>query len=96
MNLQNIILLGAGYFILFIIYLRTEKRIKLLVVLVLLLPMVFFSTRWATYRGAWLDLGLGVVMALSGIGVWWLLIGRKLPPPKGSTIRVWTKDDPFE
>lgn len=58
--------------------------------------MIFFSARWANYRGTWLELILAIGAASVLFTLWWFPIGRKLAPPEGSIIRVWSKDDPFE
>jgi hypothetical protein len=96
MNIQSIMLLAGGYFIILLLLIRIEIRRRYLVVFVLLLPMVFFSIRWAGYKDSWAELIAAVSLAAVAIGSWWAIWGRKLPPPQGSLIRVWSDEDPFE
>ncbi|NIS79445.1 MAG: hypothetical protein GTO14_04370 [Anaerolineales bacterium] len=95
MSWQNVAAIAAILFILILAFLRAEPRRKWLIVFFLILPATVLSLRWASFRGAWDELITGCAIGLVFLGIWWLLIGRKLPPPRGSTIRVWTKDDPF-
>jgi hypothetical protein len=48
------------------------------------------------YRGVWLEPIIG--LALGGLltAGWWWLWGRHLPPASSDSIRVWTKDEPFD
>jgi hypothetical protein len=96
MNLLSTAVLSLGYFLIFLIRSRTVKRRRAIILVVLLLPMIFFSARWANYRGTWLELIVAIGAACGFFALWWFSIGRTLAPPKGSSIRVWSKDDPFE
>lgn len=95
MSIQTIVILCLSLFLSLLAVMRTYARRRWVTILVLLVPVLFFSIRWARFRSAWLELGLGFGLALLGILLWWLLYGRRLSPPQESEIRVWTEDDPF-
>jgi hypothetical protein len=95
MDLQSISILSMAIFLSLLAVLRTYSRRRWVTILALLLPVIFFSVRWARYRSAWIELGIGTGIALLGLSAWWVLYGRKISPPKESSIRVWSEDDPF-
>lgn len=95
MSFQTIVILGLSLFLSLLAVFRTYPRRRWVSVLVLLAPALFFAVRWARFRSAWLELGLGIGIALFGIALWWILYGRTLPPPEESSIRVWSEEDPF-
>lgn len=95
MNLQTVFILSAAFFLSTIAVFRTYTRRRWVPIVVLLLPTIIFSIRWARFRSAWLELLTGVGIAVLGVVIWWFFYGRKLDPPKEDTIRVWTEDDPF-
>lgn len=94
MNWQNVSLIAASCLFLPIIFLRVEKGVRWLIFALLILPAGVLFLRWAAYREAWLEMAVGAGIGFMLLGAWWLLVGRKLPPPR-SSIKVWTKDDPF-
>lgn len=96
MNYQNAILLALVIFIALLALLRTVPRRRWVTFAFFLLPVSYLATRWAAYRSAWKTLAWGAAGALAAAGAWWLLFGRRIPPPNDDTIRVWTKDNPFE
>ena len=96
MNFQTIVILSGALFLCLLVVFRTYTRRRWVPILALLAPTLFFSFRWARFRVAWLELGLAIGLALLGFLLWWILYGRRLPPPEQSSIRVWTKEDPFE
>jgi hypothetical protein len=95
MSFQSISILGIAIFLSLLAVVRTYPRRRWVTVLVLLIPVIFFSIRWARYRDAWTELIAGSGIALVGMLAWWLLYGRKISPPEESSIRVWSEDDPF-
>ncbi len=95
MDWQTVGLLGALLFVVTLAVLRSVPRLRRVIILVLPLPAGFLVYRWAAYRGAWRELGLAAALGLAALGLWWWAVGRRLPPPGESPIRVWTKDDPF-
>ncbi len=95
MNLQTIFILCAAFFLCLIAVMRTYARRRWVTVIVLVLPTLIFSIRWARFRSAWSELFTGGGLAIACIVIWWFLYGRKLDPPKEDTIRVWTEEDPF-
>ncbi len=95
MNLQASAILVLAFFFSLLAVLRTYRRRRWVTASALLLPVLFFSVRWARYREAWLELASGIGIAILGILVWWVAYGRKIPPPQESSIRVWSEEDPF-
>ena len=86
--------LAALLFILAFVVVRSERHRRRWIVLLVPVPLVVLVVRWAIYRQAWLETGLALALAAFAFALWWIAIGRRLPPPE-DTIRVWTKDDPF-
>ncbi len=95
MNFQTVVILAVALFLSLLAVLRTYPQRRWVTALVLLLPVGFFSIRWAGYRDAWAELGLGSGIAFAGVLLWWFTYGRKIPPPTESDIRVWSEEDPF-
>jgi membrane protein implicated in regulation of membrane protease activity len=95
MNWQNIFLLASGFSLLCLILIRSVRRIRLWIFILVGLPTLVLILRWASFRSAWLDLVISFVVAVAFILLWWRLYGRHLPPPHESQIKVWTEDDPF-
>ena len=86
--------LAALLFILALVAVRSERHRRRWIVLLVPIPLVVLVVRWAIYRQAWLETGLASALAVIAFALWWIAVGRRLPPPE-DTIRVWTKDDPF-
>lgn len=95
MNWQNILLLTGGLSLLCLILIRSVRRVRLWIFILVGVPTLVLVVRWASFRSAWTDLAISLVLALAIILIWWRVYGRKLPPPQESQIRVWTEDDPF-
>jgi hypothetical protein len=95
MNWETGLVLGVLLFVIALAVIRSEPRTRRWIVLILPLPTAVLVYRWVRYEGAWKELGVGAGIAAAAVLVWWALVGRRLPPPTGSTTRVWTKDDPF-
>jgi hypothetical protein len=95
MNWETAIVLGGLLFVVALVSVRSEPRTRRWLILILPLPTAVLVYRWVRYEKVWVELGFGVAVAGIAVFVWWVLIGRRLPPPTGSCTRVWTKDDPF-
>jgi hypothetical protein len=95
MNWETGLVLGGILFVLGIVILRSEPRTRRWIFLILPLPTAVLVYRWVRYEGAWSELAVGIATGFIALLAWWILVGRRLPPPTGSSIRVWTKDDPF-
>jgi membrane protease YdiL (CAAX protease family) len=76
-----------------ILWPRLEDRIRPPVFVVVYLPSAVLILKWSQFREAWAELGLAGLIAVAIFLVWWVPYGRKLPPPKGSQIKVITDDD---
>lgn len=90
----TVLILTAVFFVLALVTLRSERRRRRWIILLVPVPLLYLVIRWAIFRQSWLETGLGLALAAAGLSVWWLVVGRRLPPPQDS-IRVWTPDDPF-
>ena len=95
MNWETSLILAALMFVVALAVVRTEPRTRRWILLVLPLPTAILVYRWVRYKATWLELGVAFAAGALGYIVWWFLLGRRLPPPRGSTTRVWTKEDPF-
>ena len=96
MNIQSLLLIAGGFFIAFLVVIRTVRSRRLFPILVLLAPMFVISLRWAAYRNTWAEWILGFAASILGLVIWWLAYGRKLGPARSSSIKVWSEDEPFE
>jgi hypothetical protein len=88
--------IGAAGFVTAVLIIRGEPRIRRGIFLILGLPFIVLVLRWSAYRNAWDVLLAGIGLMLTGVALWWLSIGRRLPPARGSQIRVWEEDAPSE
>jgi hypothetical protein len=96
MDILSSVVIALSFFLAFYAVQRTLPKRRFLTFILLLLPLTIFSYRWSLYRDARMEWYMGVASAILIFGFWWIIWGRKLPPPDDSSIRVWTKDDPFE
>jgi hypothetical protein len=90
------LILATAFTLSLLALLRTVPRRRFVTFLFLLLPTIFLSMRWAAYRDSWTAWFTGFGISIGLAALWWALVGRRLPPPRDGTRRVWTKDDPFE
>jgi hypothetical protein len=94
-NWQNALLIALLFLAVGFTIARSIARARLWILLLVGLPTLYFSLRWAAYRAAWGEWFFGVGMTSMVLLVWWIALGRKLPPPNEENIRVWTEEDPF-
>jgi hypothetical protein len=90
MNWPNVVPLTFGAVICLIALLRVERK-WLWAVIVLVGGVGYLVWRWAQFTGQWVEVWTSAGLALGIVGVWWLVRGRKLPPPV-STIKVWGQE----
>ncbi len=95
MNWQTVLTIAGLTALVTITLMRTAPRRRRRLALILALPAGFLLYRWAVYRDAWEDLLAALALGAGLVLVWWVVLGRHLPPPRDDTIRVWTKDEPF-
>ena len=95
MNWQNVLLLAGGMTLLCLVLIRSVRKVRMWISILVGLPTVVLILRWANYRSAWADLAVAILAASILLFSWWQLYGRRLPPPKESQIKVWTEEDPF-
>lgn len=94
MDGPTILILSVVFFVLALVTLRSERRRRRWISLLVPVPLLYLVIRWAIFRQAWIETGLALALALAALCTWWLAVGRRLPPPQ-DRIRVWTQDDPF-
>jgi len=90
---QAAIVLAVILIVLGLLLLRVEPRVRRRIALLVPIPLGILICRWAAYRRAWWELAAAVALAALGLAAWWALVGRRLGPPAGPQIRVWSKDD---
>lgn len=95
MNLSNVLLLGVILAVMSIVLLRIPARSRRWILIILPLPVCTLIYRWAAYQKSWTELIWAILLAAGLILAWWLILGRKLRPPREAQTRIWTKDDPF-
>jgi hypothetical protein len=93
MEWQSVFVVAAVLLALGLLMLRVEPRLRRRIALLVPIPLAILLLRWAAYRGAWPELLAGLGAAAAALGLWWIAFGRRLPPPAGPSIRVWSKDD---
>lgn len=93
MNVSNLVLLTLLFTLILLALQRTERRRRWLTALVLLLPSGYVIYRWAVYRGQTRETltALGVAFGLNLL--FWLIYGRRHPPPSSDAIRVVGMDE---
>ena len=96
MDLVSTVVIALSFSLALYAVLRTIPKRRFLTILFLLLPLTVFSFRWSVFRDARTEWLIGLAAAVMVLMLWWLFRGRNLPPPDDSSIRVWTKEDPFE
>lgn len=96
MDLLSSLVIGLAFLFAFAAILRTVPKRRFLTLFLLLVPLAIFSYRWSIFRDARLEWLVGLATAILLLAVWWIFIGRKLPAPDDSNIRVWSEEDPFE
>ncbi len=90
MDWSTILALTGGFMILLFTLLRIER--KWLWAAVLFTALIgYLIWVWVKWNGRWAEVWTSLGIAGVGMGVWWLLIGRKLPPTV-PTIQVWGQD----
>ena len=94
MSWTNVLLISLLGMALAVATARSIPRRRWMILLLLDLPLLVLLVRWASFRRAWLELVTGLVASGAAYGVWWLLHGRRLGPPRDDNIRVVTQDDP--
>jgi hypothetical protein len=90
---QSTLVVAAILVALGLILLRVEPRIRRRIALLVPLPLAILIIRWAAFRRAWPEVVAAIGLAAAALGLWWVLVGRRLPPPAGPSIRVWSKDE---
>jgi hypothetical protein len=94
MNTNNLALLTLFFTICLLALQRTERKRRWLTALVLVLPVGFLLYRWAIYRGRVRETLIGAGIALALNFLFWLLYGRRHPPPSSDeSIRVIGTDE---
>ncbi len=93
MNIGNLALLTLLFTLILLALQRTERHRRWLTALVLILPSGYVIYRWAVYRGQVQETltALGVACGLNLL--FWLIYGRRHPPPSSDTIRVVGMDE---
>lgn len=92
-DLQSALVVAAILTVLALVAARAAPRTRRALFVILPLPTAIVLWRWAAYRAAWAELAAGLALAAALTALWWAAIGRRLPPPRESTIRVWTPED---
>jgi hypothetical protein len=92
-NWQSTIVVAAILATLGLLLLRVAPRMRRRIAWIVPIPLAILIYRWAAYRRAWGELAAALGLAVLALGLWWILLGRRLPPPAEPAIRVWTKDD---
>ena len=93
MDLQSALVVAGILTVLALVGARAAPRVRRMLVLILPLPTGVLLLRWAAFRGAWAELAAGAALAGLLTLLWWAALGRRLPAPQESTIRVWTPED---
>ncbi len=93
MNWLNVSGLTGGALVLLFAMLRAERKRLWLVLLLLVAPTVWLVMVWANLRQQWPETWLALGLAAAIAGSWWLLYGRKLPPPTSDNIKVWGQEN---
>jgi hypothetical protein len=94
MNWQTVATLVVIFSGVAMLHIRTLARRRRTFLLLWLVVGVLVY-RWSNYRDSWDATWVAAGLSVAVLLIWWIAIGRRLPPPKDDNIRVWSKDDPF-
>ena len=92
MNWPTEIVLIAGALLLVFTLLRVERKRLWVALVFLAAPTLFLMWQWASFYRRWPEVLLAFVIAGVIAGLWWLLVGRKLPAPTSDNIHVWGQE----
>lgn len=92
MNWTNVLILAPVFLIVFLVWLRIERRRRWLALLFLVIPIGYVIYRWAEYSRQFTEALVSLAVAFVAAALWWRLHGRHLPPPTSDTIKVWGQD----
>jgi hypothetical protein len=93
MNWPNVVGLTIGALVLLFVLLRVERKRLWVALLVLVAPTAWLGAAWANHYKRWHEVGVALAMAGVIAGGWWLVYGRKLPPPTSDNIKVWGQEN---
>jgi hypothetical protein len=94
MNTGNLVFLAIALGLVLLAWQRTVSRFRWLALVALVLPVAFFSYRWALYRQQTLELRYAAGAALAFNALFWLVYGRTHPPGHKGEITVVGMEDP--
>ncbi|OGP57370.1 MAG: hypothetical protein A2V67_10030 [Deltaproteobacteria bacterium RBG_13_61_14] len=86
MDGQAILVIAAILIGVTVLTLRSEPRRRRTILLLVPLPAAALLLRWAAYRHAWPELAAAAGLASAGVMLWWLVLGRRLPPAGNSKL----------
>jgi hypothetical protein len=93
MDTGNLIFLLVTFGLMLLAYQRTISKRRWLTLVVIVLPVGFFSWRWALYKGQMLEWRIAAGAALGLNALFWILYGRGHPPGhKGEIVVVGMED----
>jgi hypothetical protein len=82
---------GAGLLMMFAL-LRVERQSLWIVLAILVGPALALIVVWASLRGTWAEVIVGLAIAVVLGGAWWGLAGRKMPTHRSADIKVWEQE----
>lgn len=93
MNPGNLVFLAFALGLVLLAWQRTVSRFRWLTLVAFVLPVAFFSYRWALYREQILELRVAAGAALVFNVLFWLVYGRTHPPGHKGEITVVGMED---
>ena len=93
LDTNNLVVLTIIYTAILLIVQRTERKRKLIAILIALLPISYATYQWGVLRNqlSVVILAAGIALALNVIG--WIVYGRKHPPGTSDSITVIGMED---
>jgi hypothetical protein len=92
MNWLTVFGLALGAAAMLVVVLRIERRALWVALVFLVGPVLLAIGAWAILFGHWLEVLAGFALGGIGVGAWWLLAGRHLPPASSDNIKVWGQE----
>ncbi len=92
MNWFSLIAFTIVWTSIFVVWLRSDRRARWAALLFYTLPGIGLLCFWAVYRARYGELFAGLGLGFGLTLIWWLIWGRRMPPPDSGKIKVWGQE----
>jgi hypothetical protein len=93
MDPANSVFLTIAFVLVLLAWQRTVSKRRWLTLLVIVVPVVFFTFRWARFKKQLLEWQLAAGIAIVSNALFWIVYGRTHPPGYKGDITVLGMED---